>query len=218
MRKYLICLVLLLVFFPLQALAAKALVGVYVDEDDEGMEIVMKDDTHVRINMVADDMGEEEIFILIDGDAVWFLGREDAKANFEAVDYTLMTDGLETESGSLEKFKITKGAKQTINKINGVAFEILDTENEDVYKVVLSANKDVVRVSKVLMFFFKDFGDLPELELLIEKMGKNDKTTYGVLKYEKEVILKSITTKDYPDSYFKMPEGVKILTAEDLGF
>lgn len=219
MRRFVICLLAVLFLLPAPLWAAKALEGTYASEQLGLLKIVIKNDDTYRIDIIEDD--EEPISMMVIGGKRWVVGRDDPDTPWEVLDYdavlTHFADEMTTLPDMSKDADIAKPTTQTVGKFKGQAFKV-DYPDEGDFMLVLSDDKDVAKVSKLILALMKEIGEdeIVMAAYVMERLAGEQQKDFGLLVCEDDYELKNLEYKDYPDSYFMLPENKKIMTVEEM--
>lgn len=199
--------------------AAEALVGKYTSDYFDNLQVVVKNDATFRINILEDDEAEDIFMLMADGKR-WLVGRDDNESGWEAFDFESLVQFIEAMEGaqpdSSAKAVITKSGAQTVAGIAGEGFSV--KYPDEAFNLVLTENKDVVVLTRAMFMFLKDI-DEDDMNVLVDTVARinaENNKDYGLLQYTDDFVFTGLERKDYPDSYFTLPEGVEILDLNDM--
>lgn len=215
MSKLLSACLFVMLLLPSQAWAAKALTAVYSDSGGDFISIAVKDAKTFRIDFLQDGEPSGE-YLLILKNGRWFVYVSDEDA--EAVDVVALYKEMRITPEDLQdnSLTITKTDRNaTILDIKGLVWEINEPFFDSTSDMILTANKDVVLVTKGFLQFADDFavmtifggnGPAPA----IRSINAMEKKEYGLLKCA-DTELTVLKKVDYPKDYFQLPKNVKMV-------
>lgn len=208
MKRYLCSLVLLLLLcLPLKVSAAPVLAGHYVDQTGAVITVLLANDGRARINL------DEEVYFLLDTGHIWTISMLD-EGQWAVMDFVERTTTAVLENPAiLQKYtRVTIKPTEYVRKIagyDGKVFEVSVRGTGEVYPLVVTSNRDVVRLSKVVMVFFQDMNQGQGRRDVMEILNSQYNSYYGVLSLDAELTLRRVEHRDYPESYFDLPKELR---------
>lgn len=226
MFKYVAIICSLTIFmFSAPLWAAEALEGVY-SEPYGIIKVVVKDDANYRVDILEE--GDEPVVVMAVGGKRWLiLGRSDAETPWKATDYDAMLEYYRQTESALPDLSaaaiIMETGVQTLGKFEGTAFNVNHPTEEDL-ALVLSDDPDVVKISGRLLDLLQDNASPADVltAYVTKRLGREYETNFGLLRsngpeqVQRYYELQSLERRDFPASYFALPENVKIMTIEEM--
>lgn len=225
MFKYVATICGLVIFmFAAPLWATEALEGVYLSEQFGQIRVVVKDDTIYRIDLVEEDC-EAVSLIAVDGKR-WMVGRDDVEMPWEVLDYDAITAYFDEQTQgpapdlSADVEIRESEVRETVAGVKGRVF-IINRDDGDDLTLVLSDNAEAVKVSEKFKDLMLNIGATEDILAIqvMERLQKEQDGHYALLKCTGgyfDFELKSLKSGDFSDSYFALPENVKMMTIEEM--
>lgn len=200
--------------------AVEALEGVYLSEQFGQIRVVVKDDAIYRIDIMEE--GRETVSLIACEGKRWMVGRDEAETPWEVLDYDAVIAYFDQPPPDLSADVVVREseAQETVAGVHGRVFIISHDDGEDL-TLVLSDNVEAVKVSKKFGGLMQDIGRDEDIMVkqVVERLQKERGGHYALLKCTGgyfDFELKSLKSGDFADSYFALPENVKMMTVEEM--
>ena len=218
MRKFIMGILVALFLMPVPLWAAETLVGHYAFDSFDNLQVVVKNNETVRINITDD--GSEVFFMLLNDGKRWMVGRDNDESVWEAFDFDALVLFMQATKEQMSDIsataEITKDGDQTVGGIAGEAFNVKYPDEH--FRLVVTENAEIVTLTNAMYTIFADIDD-DELAIMVQtlqSLNKENGKDYGLLQYNEEFTFLSLEQKNYPDSYFNLPENVEILGIDEI--
>lgn len=211
-----ILIICMLLFFPCSVLAGD-IVATWVHKDGSTMKLSTRDSDHIRMDVQPDS------YTLVSGSKVYMISKSEGQ--WTATDMDEMSGMMkmfgQQGSGQTNKFKTTykyTGRKEKIAGYKGKVY-LVEVDNgagsTQKDEVVFSTHSDIKKVNKAWMIIASKMSKMmgQGMAQAMEQSTKEaEKAGYGgLLRYGDDIKLQSLEKKSLSPSWYKLPEGVKMV-------
>ncbi|MBG0778091.1 MAG: hypothetical protein H0S85_16825 [Desulfovibrionaceae bacterium] len=180
-----------------------------------------KDDTHIRM-----DTGPDSV-MLLSGDKVYMLTRDDGQ--WQAVDMDQMGALASSWGGGSGKGAATytagyekTGRTEKIAGYTGAVYKVTVRQNDKIVsqgEAVLCTHPDVLRMNRAWAALssrmISSMGQ-QEAKSLEKLLADSQNSGHGgLLRYDQDMVLTSLTTKNYAAGHYQLPPNVQMQSMDD---